>query len=71
MIYYVKANLWQQIFIIQPVDAENEEEARKKFLMATAGRARDVEIEELFTDEARLQEVIDEESIDDEDQIIH
>jgi hypothetical protein len=61
LIYYIKSNLWQQLFVIQPIEAESEEAAREQFTKALEGKARDVVIEEVITDEARLEEVLKEE----------
>lgn len=58
MIYYIKANLWQHIDVIQPIEAESEDEAVKTFTTALEGKARDLQIEEVILTEERLKEVL-------------
>lgn len=69
MIYYIKSNLWQQLFVIQPIEAESEEAAIEVFTNALAGKARDIVIEEVITDDSRLEEVLKEQ--EDEEETLH
>lgn len=66
MIYYIKSNLWQQLFVIQPIEAESEEAAIEVFTTALAGKARDIVIEEVITDDSRLEEILKEQEEDEE-----
>lgn len=69
MIYYIKSNLWQQLFVIQPIEAESPEAAIEVFTTALAGKARDIVIEEVITDDSRLEEILKEQ--EDEEETIH
>lgn len=69
MIYYIKSNLWQQLFVIQPIEAESPEAAIEVFTTALAGKARDIVIEEVITDDSRLEEVLKKQ--EDEEETIH
>jgi len=69
LIYYIKSNLWQQLFVIQPIEADSEEAAVEVFLTALAGKARDIIIEEVITDGSRLEEILKEQ--EDEEETIH
>lgn len=66
MIYYIKSNLWQQLFVIQPIEAESPEAAIEVFTTALAGKARDIVIEEVITDDSRLEEILKEQEEDEE-----
>jgi hypothetical protein len=55
----VKSNLWQHIYVIQPVEAESEEKAREAFLEMTK-TAKDVIIDAVV-DEDGLEELLDDE----------
>lgn len=66
MIYYIKSNLWQQLFVIQPVEADSPEAAIEVFTTALAGKARDIVIEEVITDGSRLEEILKEQEEDEE-----
>ena len=69
MIYYIKSNLWQQLFVIQPVEADSPEAAIEAVTTALAGKARDIVIEEVITDGSRLEEVLKKQ--EDEEETIH
>lgn len=69
MIYYIKSNLWQQLFVIQPIEAESPEAAIEVFTTALAGKARDIVIEEVITDDSRLEEILKEQ--EDEEETLH
>lgn len=69
MIYYIKSNLWQQLFVIQPIEADSPEAAIEVFTTALAGKARDIVIEEVITDDSRLEEILKEQ--EDEEETIH
>jgi hypothetical protein len=66
LIYYIKSNLWQKLYVIQPIEADSEKEAVDIFCKALADKARDVVIEEVITDDERLQEVLNENYQDEE-----
>lgn len=69
MIYYIKSNLWQQLFVIQPIEADSPEAAIEVFTTALAGKARDIVIEEVITDDSRLEEILKEQ--EDEEETLH
>jgi len=69
LIYYIKSNLWQQLFVIQPIEADSPEAAIEVFTTALAGKARDIIIEEVITDGSRLEEILKEQ--EDEEETIH
>jgi len=69
LIYYIKSNLWQQLFVIQPIEADSPEAAIEVFTTALAGKARDIVIEEVITDDSRLEEILKEQ--EDEEETLH
>lgn len=59
MIYYIKTNLWQQIFVIQPIEAESKEQARETFLkMLEDKKVKDIVIEAIV-DEDGLEDLME------------
>lgn len=50
---WIRANLWQHVQLLQPIEADSEEEALKLFREATA-TARDVVIEGVALDPEEL-----------------
>jgi hypothetical protein len=61
--------MWQHIYVIQPIEADSEEEAAEIFIKGTPS-ARDRVIEEVISDPERLEEVLNGEH-DNDEPILH
>lgn len=71
MIYYIKGNGWEKSFFIQPVEANSEEEALEIFTKTVNGHIKELEIEEVITDEARVMEIAAQGSDEDDQTTLH